>query len=169
MVSGEIDTYAGTGETTFTPNGAAVRGTPLNGPRTMAVAPNGDIFLALREGNAIYRIDAKTQKYWRIAGTGVSGYSGDGAQGVNAKLNGPKGLAYASDGNLYIADTENHVIRRLDLKRGIIATVLGTGTRGDGPESDPIRCALSRPHGVHAAGRLLYVADSEAHRIRVID
>ena len=168
LTNGQIDTYAGTDATTVTPEGAPVRGTPLNGPRTMAVAPNGDIYLALREGNAIYRVDAKTQTYRRIAGTGVSGYSGDGERAVNAKLNGPKGLAYAADGSLYIADTENHVIRRLDLKRGTISTVLGTGTRGDGPEPDPLRCGLSRPHGVFAAGPLLYVSDSEAHRIRLI-
>ena len=51
-----------------------------------------------------------------------------------------------------------------------MTTVLGTGTRGDGPEPDPLRCALSRPHGVFvdAAGRL-YVGDSEAHRVRVVD
>ena len=67
-----------------------------------------------------------------------------------------------------MADTENHVVRRIELKTGIITTVLGTGQRGDGPESDPLRCALSRPHGVLAAAGVLYVADSEAHRIRVL-
>ena len=52
---------------------------------------------------------------------------------------------------------------------GLITTVLGTGQRGDGPEADPLRCALSRPHGVLAdAAGVLYVADSEAHRIRVL-
>ena len=56
----------------------------------------------------------------------------------------------------------------IDLGSGIITTVLGTGRRGDGPEPDPLQCALSRPHGVHAAGGNLYVGDSEAHRIRVL-
>jgi hypothetical protein len=61
------------------------------------------------------------------------------------------------------------VIRRIDLTTGLIDTVLGTGERGDGPEPDPRRCRLSRPHALIADGRgLLYVADSEAHRIRVL-
>lgn len=166
--TGLIETYAGTGERTFTPDGAPVRDTPVNGPRTMAVAPNGDIYLALREGNAIYRIDAKTQTFHRIAGTGQDGYSGDGGPAINARLNGPKGLAYAADGQLYIADTESHVIRSVNLKTGIITTVLGTGERGDGPEADPLRCKLSRPHGVAAVAGGLYVSDSEAHRIRLL-
>ena len=85
-----------------------------------------------------------------------------------ARLGGPKGLAYAR-GNLYVADTENHVVRRVELKSGIITTVLGTGQRGDGPEPDPHRCGLSRPHGVFVdAAGTLYVGDSEAHRIRIV-
>jgi sugar lactone lactonase YvrE len=166
--TGVIDTYAGTGEAAATPDGAAVRGTPLKGPRTMALAGNGDLYLALREGNAIYRIDAASQTLHHVAGTGESGYAGDGGAATAAKLGGPKGLAIADDGSLYVADTENHAIRRIDTRTGIIRTVLGTGTRGDGPESDPLACRLSRPHGVFAAGSTLYVSDSEAHRIRIL-
>jgi sugar lactone lactonase YvrE len=166
--TGIIETYAGTGEAKPTPDGSAVGGTPLKGPRTMAVAPNGDLYLALREGNSIYRIDAKAQTLHRVAGTGEQGYSGDGGAALSAKLAGPKGLAYAPGDILYIADTENHVIRSVNLKTGVIATVLGTGVRGDGPEGDPLACKLSRPHGVLFASGALYVSDSEAHRIRVL-
>ena len=102
-------------------------------------------------------------------GTGENGYAGDGGPARQAKLSGPKGLAYAPDESLYIADTENHAIRRLDLRTGVITTVLGTGERGDGPEPEPLKCKLARPHGVFVdrAG-VVYVADSEAHRIRVL-
>ena len=172
--TGIIETWAGTGEAGPTPDGAAVRGTPLNGPRTMALAPNGDLYLALREGNRIYRIDARTQTFHHIAGTGENGYSGDGGPAVSAKFGGslaraagPKGLAY-SGGNLYIADTESHAIRRIDLYSGAISTLLGTGALGDGPEADPLACKLNRPHGVLFANGVVYVADSEAHRIRVL-
>jgi sugar lactone lactonase YvrE len=166
--TGRIETYAGTGERSATPDGAPIKGTPLNGPRTMAFY-QGDLYLALREGNAIVRIAPKTATIHHVAGTGASGYSGDGAAARTASLAGPKGLATGA-GSLYAADTENHVIRRIDLASGVITTVLGTGRRGDGPEGDPRACALSRPHGVlvDSAGRL-YVADSEAHRIRVVD
>lgn len=164
--TGVIETYAGTGTAAATPEGAPVRGTPLNGPRTLAMARNGDLFLALREGNAIYRIDAKAQTLHRVAGTGQAGYSGDGGLALNATLGGPKGLAYDGGENLYLADTENHAIRRVSLKTGIISTVLGTGQRGDGPEANPLACKLSRPHGVLFANGVLFVSDSEAHRVR---
>ena len=168
LATGLIETLAGTGERQSTPDGAALRGTPLNGPRTLAFDSSGDWYLALREGNAIYRIDSKSLTLHHVAGTGEQGYTGDGGQARLAKLGGPKGLAWWND-SLYVADTENHVIRQIELKTSLIRTVLGTGQRGDGPEPDPRRCALSRPHGVFVdAEGLLYVGDSEAHRIRTL-
>jgi len=166
--SGTIETYGGTGERQPTPDGAPVKGTPLNGPRTIAINRDGDLYLALREGNAIYRIAPNTATIHHLAGTGEQGYSGDGGPARVARLAGPKGLAYAG-GSLYVADTENHVVRRIELETRIITTVVGTGRRGDGPEPDPLRCGLSRPHGVFVdAAGILYVGDSEAHRIRLL-
>jgi len=177
--TGIIETWAGTGATEATPDGSPVVGTPVTGPRTFVVSPRGDLYLALREGNAILRIDAATKTYKRIAGTGELGFSGDdgpatsakfggSATGDAARVAGPKGLAYGPDDSLYIADTESHAIRKVNLKTGIITTVLGTGQIGDGPETDPRQCKLNRPHGVLYANGVLYVADSEAHRIRVL-
>ena len=177
--TGTIETYGGTGEAKAAPEGAPVRGTALSGPRTLALAPNGDLYVALREGNAIYRIDGKSQTLHRVAGTGESGFTGDGGPALNARFGGsssgaaaraagPKGLALGPNNELYVADTESHAIRRIDLRSGIISTVLGTGEMGDGPETDPLRCKLNRPHGVLFANGVLYVADSEAHRIRVL-
>lgn len=178
--TGIIEAWAGTGETKPTPDGSPVVGTPVTGPRTFIVSPQGDLYLALREGNAILRIDVRTKTYTRIAGTGELGFAGDGgpafsakfggsATGAAARLAGPKGLAYGPDDSLYIADTESHAIRKIDLKTGIITTVLGTGEIGDGPEdSDPTKYKLNRPHGVLFANGVLYVADSEAHRILIL-
>ena len=166
--TGIIETWAGTGEREPTPDGAPLAGTPLNGPRAMASDPNGNLYLALREGNAIYRIDLAAQTIHHIAGTGEQGYTGDGGPAAQATLAGPKGLAFADD-KLYVADTENHVIRMVDVSTGLISTVLGDGERGDGPQDDPLRCRLARPHGVFfAAGTGLYVGDSEVHRIRLL-
>jgi sugar lactone lactonase YvrE len=166
--SGMIETYGGTGERQATPDGAPVNNAPLNGPRTMVSDRDGNLYLALREGNAIYRIASKTQTLHHLAGTGEEGYSGDGGPAALAKLAGPKGLAYGN-GKLFVADTENHVVRSIALDTGIITTTLGTGRRGDGPEPDPLQCALARPHGLFVdADDSLYVADSEAHRIRVM-
>jgi sugar lactone lactonase YvrE len=168
LAAGAIDTYAGTGVAQPPGDGAPVKGTPLNGPRTMVLDERGDLYLALREGNSIYRIATSTQTLHHVAGTGKQGFSGDGGPARAAELAGPKGLAYGR-GSLFVADTENHAIRKVDLASGIITTILGTGDRGDGPESDPLQCRLSRPHGLTVDGSgVLYVTDSEAHRIRTV-
>jgi sugar lactone lactonase YvrE len=169
LSTGVIDTFGGTGERQPTPEGAPLKGTPLNGPRTMVFDAAGNLYLALREGNAIYSIDRSSMTLAHVAGTGQSGYTGDGGQARMATLAGPKGLAWSRD-VLYVADTENHVIREIELKTGIIRTALGTGRRGDGPEPDPGQCSLARPHGLMVDGRgRLYVTDSEAHRIRMLN
>lgn len=169
FATGVINTFGGTGDRRPTPDGAPLNGTALNGPRTFAFDSAGDLYLALREGNAIYRVDGKSLSLHHVAGTGEQGYSGDGGPARLARLGGPKGLAWWRD-SLYVADTENHVIREIELKTGIIRTVLGTGQRGDGPEPAPLRCALARPHGVLVDSRgVLYVGDSEAHRIRTVN
>jgi DNA-binding beta-propeller fold protein YncE len=172
--TGTIGTFAGTGERDSTPDEASLDGTPVAGPRSIEIAPDGTMYLILREGNKVFSIDVARRRLKRIAGTGELGYSGDGGPALTAKLgapgnalNGPKGVAY-SDGMLYIADTENHVIRRIDLKQGTISTIVGTGQRGDGPDGDPLSCKLARPHGVFIQGDTLYIGDSENHRIRTL-
>jgi sugar lactone lactonase YvrE len=168
LATGVIETFAFTGERSATPDGASLAGTPLDGPRTIAVDAAGDLYVALREGNAIVRVEAAALTLHHVAGTGEKGYSGDGGPARRATFAGPKGLAWSRDA-LFVADTKNHAIRRIDLRSGIVTTVLGTGERGDGPETDPLRCALNRPHGVLVDARgALYIGDSEAHRIRVV-
>lgn len=169
MKTGLIATYAGTGQRAATPDEGPLEGAPLNGPRSIDTDEVGNVYLALREGNAVFRIDTRTRRLTRIAGTGETGYTGDGGPATAAKLSGPKGIAYSPDGSVYIADTESHVIRRIDLKTGTIATVMGTGARGDGPDGEPLGCRLARPHGVFVWRSVLYVTDSENHRIRVLE
>jgi DNA-binding beta-propeller fold protein YncE len=169
LKSGVIDTYAGTGEKKPTPDGASLAGTPLNGPRALDLDPRGNLYLALREGNMVYRIDSKAGKIYHLAGTGEKGYTGDGGPAKQATLSGPKGISYSSDGGVYIADTESHTIRRIDLKTGVISTVLGNGERGDGPIGEPLQCRLNRPHGIFVDKKgLIYVGDSESHRILLL-
>ena len=169
LATGIIETWAGTGERKPTPDGAPIAGTPLNGPRAITSDPEGNLYLVLREGNAVYRIDARDGRIYHLAGTGETGYEGDGGPAKAAKLSGPKGIAWAPGGSLYLADTESHTIRRIDLKSGIISTVIGDGRRGDGPDGDARACRLSRPHGIFVdRSGAVYVADSESHRIRLL-
>jgi DNA-binding beta-propeller fold protein YncE len=159
-----IDLKNGSIETIFT----GEKGKPTNGPRAIAVGAAGNLYIAFREGNSVYRLSSATGKLTHIAGTGAKGYSGDKGPATKAELSGPKGIALSRSG-LYIADTESHTIRRISLRTGIIETVAGTGERGDGPEGDPLRCKMSRPHGVFVdKSGVIYVGDSEAHRVRVI-
>ncbi len=170
MNTGTIETLGGTGERVATPDEAPLAGTPLLGPRSVDTDPEGNAYLVLREGNAVFRVDLRAGRLRRIAGTGERGYTGDGGPALNATFNGPKGIAYsAEDRSLYIVDTENHVIRRMTLDDGRLETVLGTGERGDGPDGDPLGCRLDRPHGVFVHQGVVYVTDSESHRVRAIE
>ena len=166
--SGVLTTFAGDGTTADTPEDAPLTAA-LNGPRSIDIGPDGTMYLILREGNKVYALDPKAGRLRHLAGTGAKGYAGDGGPARTATWNGPKGIAYAPDGSLYIADTENHVIRRVSLRDGIVTTVAGTGARGDGPDGDPLKCALARPHGVHVSGGLLLIGDAENNRIRALE
>ena len=178
--TGLIETYAGTGEANPTPDGAPVLGTPLTGPRAMELTPNGDLYVVLRDADMIFRIDARTQTLHHVAGTGEMGFRGDNGDALNARFGGehttgapaqapgPKGLAYAPGNLLYVADTESHAIRLIDLNTRVITTVVGTGERGDGPEPTPGQCKLARPHAVLFDHGVLYIADSDSNRIRVL-
>lgn len=175
LASGRIVTWCGTGEPGATSDGARVGPeVPLKGPRALDRAPNGDLWLVLREGNAVYRIDASTERLEHIAGTGEQGFAGNGGPARQARLCGPKGLAISPDGlRVYLADTESHTVRAIDLTRTppTLELVVGDGLRGDGPdEPNPERCRMARLHGlgVDAETGALYIGDSETHKIRVV-
>ncbi|MEM7404342.1 MAG: hypothetical protein AAF458_03570 [Pseudomonadota bacterium] len=161
--SGVIETFAGTGEQLPTRVGEALPGNPVYGPRAVAFEANGDMVLGLREGNAIYRLAALTQTIAHVAGTGNMGYSGDGEDARLAELAGPKGIALGLNGDIIIADTESHTVRRIDAG-GVITTLAGNGEKGD--SLDPGKACLARPHGVFVepSGAVL-IGDSDNRRL----
>ena len=165
--TGIVSTFAGTGEKKATLNGAPLEGTPLNGPRTLALEANGNVIIVLREGNAVYRADLKTKTLHHIAGTGKQGFGGDGSDAKQAQLAGPKGATVDHDGNILLCDTENHTIRIIRKTTGLIESLIGDGQAGDGPDGDPKKCRLNRPHGVFidATGNI-YVGDSNNNKVR---
>lgn len=175
LASGIIDTWCGTGKATDTRDGAPIGPkTPLKGPRALALALDGDLWLALREGNAVYRIDMKSATLHHVAGTGKPGFTGNGGPAKDATIAGPKGIALSPDGKLiYLADTETHSVRAIDLTKTppVLQLIAGDGTRGDGPDSpDPLKCKMARLHGVavHPKTGALYIGDSENNKIRVV-
>jgi streptogramin lyase len=169
LESGIISTFAGTGERGQPADGGPIQGAPLNGPRAIDFDRHGNLWLALREGNAVYKLDLQTQTIHHIAGTGRRGFTGDGGPATAATFAGPKGISAAPDGHIYLADTENHAVRRINLSSGTVERIAGDGQRGDGPEGDPLTCRMARPHGIFVdRDGTIFVGDSEAHRVRVI-
>jgi len=169
MKTGIISTWSGTGEAKTAPDGSPITGSSLHGPRALAFGPDGKCYLALREGNALLLLDPKANQLKRIAGTGKKGFAGNGGPALQATLSGPKCVSLDAGGNVYLADTESHSIRYLDVKKGTIEVLVGNGQKGDGPDgSDPLNCQLTRPHGVFVdKDGSIFIGDSENHRVRV--
>jgi len=152
--SGVIETYLGNGQKKDPVEGAKLLETPLLAPRAIEVAKDGKLYIVKRQGNALYEVDPNRGTYHLLAANG---------------FNGPKGIAAGPKNTLFIADTEAHAVQRFDIKTRKITKVAGSGERGDGPDGDPMRCKMNRPHGVFVDKKgVVYIADSEAHRIRVL-
>ena len=167
--TGVISTFAGAGSTGPTPDGAPIAGTPLSGPRSLDFDPAGNLWLVTREGNQLLRLDLSAGRIWHAAGTGQKGFTGNHGPATLATLSGPKGLAVAPDGDVYLADTENHAIRRLDAKTGRLEVVAGTGQAGTILAANPLGTQLTRPHGILVDPKgVIYISDSENHRILTI-
>jgi streptogramin lyase len=165
--SGAISTFAGTGKAGATPDGAPIQGTPLNGPRSLDFDAQGRLWLATREGNQVFRLDPKEGKIHHVAGSGKKGFTGNGGPARDATLSGPKGIAVAPNGDVFLVDTESHSIRKIDAKTGRLELVIGTGEKGDGPDGPALACRLARPHGIWLdPDGTLFVGDSENHRVR---
>ena len=135
----------------------------------IAVAPNGDIYIARHGHNLISRIDQKGMLA-DVVGTGASGHSGDGGPALKAQLRVPAGLTFDADGNLYIADRDNHRVRKVD-KKGIITTVAGNGTAGFSGDGGPAtQASLNLPSGVVVDKKgNLYIADRSNDRVRMVN
>ncbi|TLD72632.1 hypothetical protein FEM03_00720 [Phragmitibacter flavus] len=169
METGNIETFAGTGAPGPTPDGSPIKGTPLKGPRTLDFDKDGHLWLATREGNQVFKFDLAAGKIHHIAGTGKSGFTGNGGPAKEATLKGPKGIAIDADGNIWLADTESHTVRMVDAKTGNLELIVGTGEKGDGPVGDPLQCKMARLHGIFVdTDGAIYIGDSEAHRVRVL-
>lgn len=171
LKTGLIETICGTGKKGRPTDGGVAKDQQLEGPRSLAIDKQ-NLWIVLREGNSVWRIDRATGKIHHVAGSGAKGFAGDGGDAKLSKLNGPKGAAVQPGVALYIADTENHAIRMVDLKTNIITTIAGSpedkaGFNGDGDQ--PTTRLLKRPHGVCwlPTGELL-IGDSENHRVRVL-
>ena len=165
-----VQTICGTGEKRLPTDGGRAIDQPLAGPRSLAVDED-NLWIVLREGNSVWRYDRSDLRLYHVAGTGKKGFTGDGGDARQCTFAGPKGITVEPDVALYIADTENHAIRTIDLRSGTISTLVGAnGKRGFNGDGDELaQRSLNRPHGVCLLpnGSLL-IGDSENHRLRIV-
>lgn len=168
--TGVIQTVAGTGQSKWTGDGSPGVSASLNEP--VALVLDGTcLYIADQSNNRIRMLDLDSGVITTVAGTGDSGYNGDGMPAVESALAGPSGLALDQEGNLYIADTFNGRIRMIDRNTGFISTVAGDGAefRYERGVNEPSQ-ALARPYGIAMTpqGHVL-ITDSDHHLIRKWD
>ena len=128
---------------------------------------DGKLYIADTLSHRIRVVDLETNVIDALAGTGEPGYSGDGGPALEASFNAPRELEIGPEGDLYVADTDNHVIRAIALDTGVVRTVVGTGEPGRDPDGKlATETRLARPFGLEfdAAGNL-YVMDTLNSRI----
>jgi DNA-binding beta-propeller fold protein YncE len=147
--AGVITTFAGTGNGRHAGDGGPATAADIFGARAVALAPDDSLYIMERQGSSIRRV--RNGIVETVAGTGARGYAGDGADARQAVFDAPKEMAVDRAGNIFVVDTESHVIRFIDAKTWIVTTI-ATG--------------LARPHGaVVAPDGTVYIGDSENHRV----
>ena len=171
-----MPTHAQTGDITTVAGGGVGDGSrptlaALGSPDGVAIDSRGDIYIADGATHRIRKIDIKRNVISTIAGTGNPGFSGDGGPASNAALNSPFGLAIDDDDNLYIADSANNRIRKIDLATGIITTAAGSGSPGfEGDDGSALDAAFHSPLGLDVdEDGDIYIADTLNNRVRKVD
>ena len=168
--TGVITTVAGNGEPGFLGDGGPATQARLSYPLGLFVDGAGDLYIADTGNRRIRRVDATTGVITTVAGHGEFDFSGDGGGATQARLSYPEGVFVDGAGDLYIADTLNARIRRVDATTGVITTVAGNGEFGFSGDGGPATQAGFYPKGLFVDGAGdLYIADYGNHRIRRVD
>jgi len=172
--TGLINTVAGSGYAGFGGDGGSATSftVKLNAPRGLAVDASGNLYIADTGNNRVRRVDHSTPHViTTYAGNGIAGFAGDGGAAGSAEVSGPRGLAVNAVGDLFIGDSGNNRVRKVDHTSLNISTVAGTGVPGaSGDGGAAIAAQLHFPFGLafDGAGNL-YIADTGNHRIRMVD
>ena len=167
----QIETIAGNGIAGYSGDSSMATKAQIRHARGLAIDGRGNLYIADVENNRIRRVDTTTGTITTVAGTGISGYNGDGKAAIKAHLNRPVGVAIDQLDNFYIVDYANYRIRKVD-HHGIITTVVGNGTPGYSGDGGPATAAqLNLEYGDITVDTLgnLYIADRNNHCIRKVN
>ena len=165
MKTGIVTTVAGNGEKGVPKDGEDAIKQPLVDPRAAAVDKYGNLYILERGGHALRVVDAKG-RIKTVVGTGKTGMGSGKA--LEAAMNGPKHLCIDRDGNVLIADTENHRIVRYSPKDATLTPVAGTGKKGTaGVGGDPLKAEFNQPHGVNVHPKTgdIFISDASNGRV----
>jgi sugar lactone lactonase YvrE len=171
IATGVISTVAGNGIVGFSGDGGAGVSAQLSSPSDVALDLSGNLYIADTGNHRIRKLNLATGVINTIAGNGMAGFAGDGLSATTAALNSPAGLGVDLAGNVFIADTYNHRIRRVLVASGLIHTVAGNGSTSFGGDGNSaLLASLMFPHDVAVDnGGDFYVSDYGHHRIRRVD
>jgi YVTN family beta-propeller protein len=166
LATNVVTTVAGNGSRGVPADGAVAADAPLVDPRAVTADAQGNVYILERSGHAL-RVVGPDGRIRTVAGTGQKGFIGDGGDARRAQLAGPKHLCLDRDGNVIIADSDNHCVRKYSPKDGTIVRVAGTGKAGNsGVGGPPEQVELNQPHGVTVGpDGALYIADSLNDRV----
>ncbi len=168
--TGEIETVVGTGKRGFDNDGGNADMATLNGPTGLAFDTLGNLYIA-DTGNQRIRMYTPKGYLYTVAGDGRRGYNGNGMKPLSSSLNNPTGVAVSPQGELYISDTGNNLVRKIDRLSGFLVNVVGTGEAGNSGDLELAENArLNKPSALVFDTRgNLFIADTGNHQIRWVE
>ena len=168
--SSTMITVAGNGKAGYSGDNGPATSATLRFPRDLVFDVAGDLYIGDDVNNVVRKVSKSTGKIATVAGNGIAAYSGDNGLAINASLNNIRAVIFDTEGNLYISDFGNNVIRKIEQKTGLITTIAGTGIAGTTGDNGPATSArINRPNGIafDSFGNL-YIAEEWGNVIRKV-